>query len=330
MKNKLTLKKIKLSKQKNKKLKLSKKGGAPNNNSGMNAVGMNTAGMNTTDMDLAGMNTADMNLAGMNTAGMNLEGMNTAGMNLEGMNTADMNESSKNFETNDILFEKFIKDKNFKQKVYKDEELLFEPNYFDKLKLSSQIKSYLNQGYYPLGINITAFIKENIGDNTNKNASDLENEVSNKKTFDKIGEYVDEDYNTIIKTITGERDKLLQKSLFPEKVLSDQSTFGEIINESRKYTQDDNEVKITPKGLFKMCKMLNKYGNENQWYRVASLLEVMYKYLNEGLSKSEFFGTSFNINKQVLNEVEELWKTEHLFITEQESNKLKEKLKFYK
>ena len=259
----------------------------------------------------------------MNTTGIPAD-MNTTGINTTGMNTTGMNSKK------DLLFDEFINDKNFKQKVYKDEELLFEPNYFDKLNLSSQIKSYLNQGYYPLGVNIMAFIKQNNVDDAEQKISNFENEVSNKKTFDKIGEYVDEDYNTVIKTITGERDKLLQKSLFPEKVLTDQSTFREIINESRKYTHDENEVKVTPKGLLKMSKMLNKYGNEKQWYRVASLLEIMYKYLNEGLSRSEFFGTSFNINKQILQEVEELWKTEHIFITEAEAIKIKKNLSFYK
>lgn len=253
--------------------------------------------------------------------------------NMDSMNT-DINKKKdgkegKEGNKKDTLLEEFLDVDPRNRKLFNDEELLFEPNYFDKLNLSSQIRSYFNQGYYPVGINLNAVIQNNSKD---KAKDDSVFEINKeKKTINTIGEYVDEDYGTVIKTLSSKRDPLNYKNLQPQNVLNSQSTFREIINESKKYTTDENEMKVTPNGLYKMCKMLYKFRkNDEVWYKVASLLLIMFRYLGSDLQKESFFAINFNIKDNILQEIEELWKTEHIFMTEFEKINMEKKLEYFK
>lgn len=250
--------------------------------------------------------------------------INMNGIDNSNNTNTNTNNKKEGEEKQDTLLEKFLDDNPRNRKIFDDTELLFEPNYFDKLNLNNQIESFFNQGYYPLGINLNAVI--NIKNNKEDNFINKE-----EKTIDKIGEYVDEDYDTVIKTLSSKRDPLNSKNLQPQNVLNSQSTFREIINESKKYTTDENELKVTPNGLYKMCKMLYKFRkNDDAWYKVASLLLIMFKYLGSDLQKESFFTINLNIKDNVLQEIEELWKTEHIFMTELEKINIEKKLEYFK
>ena len=79
--------------------------------------------------------------------------------------------------------------------------------------------------------------------------------------------------------------------------------------------------------------MLHKYKkNETQWFRVASLLKIMYNYLNDSgnIDIKTFFDKNTQLSYSTLREVEELWKTEHIFMTPDEMVEFKNGMDFFK
>ena len=106
--------------------------------------------------------------------------------------------------------------------------------------------------------------------------------------FNQVGEWVDVDFETILDKKLGYRGSDIP--LLPEKKLSDYSTFHEILTESKKYSARGFNGKITPLGLLIMTRMLYKYRNSNaQWFRVATVLELIYKYLGGSLKRNQYF-----------------------------------------
>ena len=119
--------------------------------------------------------------------------------------------------------------------------------------------------------------------------------------------------------------------LIPEKELTDYSTFYEILNESKKYSDRGFNGKITPLGLLIMTRMLYKYRSSNaQWFRVATVLELIYKYLGNSMQREQYFKTNNEIPIMSLMELEEFYNTDHIFMSEKELNKFKSDLEFYK
>ena len=93
--------------------------------------------------------------------------------------------------------------------------------------------------------------------------------------------------------------------------------------------------KITPFVLVMMTRMLFKYKKTNaQWIRVATILELIYKYLGNGLSRNNFFINSNSSRVEIpimaLMDLEEFYNTDHIFMSEKELINFKKDLDFYK
>ena len=147
--------------------------------------------------------------------------------------------------------------------------------------------------------------------------------------FNKIGEWVDVDFNTILDKKMGERGS--DVPLLPEKRLTEYSTFYEILSESKKYSDRGFNGKITPYSLLIMTRMLFKYRNNNaQWIRVSTVLELIYKYLGDYVSREKYFKNNDEISVRSLMELEEFYNTDHIFMSKSEIKKFKETLNFYK
>ena len=147
--------------------------------------------------------------------------------------------------------------------------------------------------------------------------------------FNKIGEWVDVDFENILDKKMGFRGSDIP--LLPEKKLTDYSTFYEIINESKKYSDRGFNGKITPYGLLIMTRMLYKYRSSNsQWFRVATVLELIYKYLGNNMKREQYFKNNDEISILSLMELEEFYNTDHIFMSESELQKFKSDLDFYK
>jgi len=147
--------------------------------------------------------------------------------------------------------------------------------------------------------------------------------------FNKIGEWVDVDFNTILDKKMGERGS--DVPLLPEKRLTEYSTFYEILSESKKYSDRGFNGKITPYSLIIMTRMLYKYRNNNsQWLRVATVLELIYNYLGDYVSRENYFKNNDEISVISLMDLEEFYNTDHIFMSKSEIKKFKETLNFYK
>jgi len=148
--------------------------------------------------------------------------------------------------------------------------------------------------------------------------------------FKRTGEWIDVNYDDILKNKLGNRGSSVP--LLPEEKLTDYSTFFEIIDESKKYsTESGFDGKITPYGLLIMARMLFKYRkNNSQWTRVATILELIYKYLGTDQTREYFFKSKDEISIMSLMELEEFYNTDHIFMTDKELTEFKKNLEFYK
>jgi hypothetical protein len=148
--------------------------------------------------------------------------------------------------------------------------------------------------------------------------------------FNKIGEWIDVDFETeILDKKMGARGS--DVPLLPEKKLTNYSTFYEIIDESKKYSDRGFYGKITPYSLLIMTRMLYKYRNNNsQWFRVATVLELIYKYFGGSMSREQYFKSNNEISIRALMDLEEFYNTDHIFMSETEMIKFKADLEFYK
>jgi len=148
--------------------------------------------------------------------------------------------------------------------------------------------------------------------------------------FNKIGEWIDVDFETeILDKKMGVRGS--DVPLLPEKKLTNYSTFYEILDESKKYSDRGFYGKITPYSLLIMTRMLYKYRNNNsQWFRVATVLELIYKYFGGSMSREQYFKSNNEITIRALMDLEEFYNTDHIFMSETEMIKFKAELEFYK
>ena len=155
--------------------------------------------------------------------------------------------------------------------------------------------------------------------------------IQNSNTiFKRVGEYVNVDFDKILEKKMGFRGS--DVPLLPEKILNDYSSFYEILEESKKYADMGFNGEITPLGLLVMTRMLYKYKEDNaQWLRVATILELIYKYLGNGNeSRQEFFKNTDNLPVLALMDLEEFYNTDHIFMSSDELEEFKKTLTFYK
>jgi hypothetical protein len=205
--------------------------------------------------------------------------------------------------------------------------------YFSKGLQAKELQEMkMNEGMHFIGVNINALM-DLFGlklKDTNNNATygDI---LSRGKSFKLINEYVDDGD----KLDEVKRDKMgfrldKDRSLMPESVLSEFTAFDKILEEAKKYNLDRQD-KLTPSSLYIMVKILDKYKKSDiQWLRCATAIEVIYQYLSSGMTREEFFKLDTKINPYGINELDEFFKTEHLFMTKSEITDYKKKLDFYK
>ena len=154
-------------------------------------------------------------------------------------------------------------------------------------------------------------------------------EHNSEELFKRMGEYVNVDFEKILDYKMGYRGSDIP--LLPEEALNDYSSFYEVLYESKKYAEKGYNGDIIPLGLLIMTRMLYKYRKSNaQWFRVATILELIYKYLSDNQTRAEFFKNKDEIPVLSLIELEEFYNTDHIFMTENELKKFKQELNFYK
>lgn len=188
------------------------------------------------------------------------------------------------------------------------------------------------QGSFFVGVNLSnlfnEFRKMIINSENNNNKKTKKNNNS-KNTFKKVGEWVNIDFDDILDRKMGYRGS--DVPLLPENELGEYSSFYEVIDESKKYADTGFGGKITPLGLLIMTRMLYKYRKNNaQWLRVATILELIYKYFGNEVTRDDFFKNRYNIPIMALMDLEEFYNTDHIFMTDEELEKFKKELDFYK
>jgi len=189
------------------------------------------------------------------------------------------------------------------------------------------------QGSFLVGVNLTNLFNEfrkMVVDNNNNNTKKESPAEKSESIFKKIGEYLDVNYDDILEKKMGYRDGS-NISRLPEIHLDRTSTFDQIIDESKLFADAGYKGEITPVGLLMMTRMLYKYKkNTAQWVRVATVLELIYKYLGGGQTRQHFFKDKHEISILSLMDLEEFYNTDHIFMTTNEIELFKKNLEFYK
>jgi hypothetical protein len=186
------------------------------------------------------------------------------------------------------------------------------------------------QGSFLVGVNLNNLFntfREQI--KANDKGDKLTKLVDSDEIFKRVGEYINVDFEKILDKKMGYRGSDIP--LLPENELNEYSSFYEVITESKKYADMGLNGKITPFGLLIMTRMLYKYRKNNpQWFRVATVLELIYKYLANNQQREAFFKNKEEIPIISLMDLEEFYNTDHIFMTETELYKFKSNLDFYK
>ena len=199
-----------------------------------------------------------------------------------------------------------------------------------------------NEGYYLIGVNFNALFDlfnysfnhegEPLYDDEGNPVGVPEGDVlKDGDSMALIGEWIDKGR---------EYDKLLQDKvglrldagtvLKPEDKLNEKSPFKEIIIEGRRYTGISRKY-LNPAALYNMVRILDKYKkNEVQWLRTATAIEIVYKYMGRGASRQTFFASRAPLDEAAILELDEFFKTDHLFMTLAEITRLKSELEFYR
>jgi hypothetical protein len=199
-----------------------------------------------------------------------------------------------------------------------------------------------NEGYYLIGVNFNALFDlfnysiNNEGEPTydaegNPMGVPKGDILAEGDSFALIGEWVDKgrEYDKLLEDKVGLRlgpDAVLK----PEDILDERSRFKDIIIEGRRYTGMSRKY-LNPLSLFNMVRILDKYKrNEVQWLRTATAIEIVYKYMSRGVSRQTFFASRAPLDEAAIMELDEFFKTDHLFMTLAEITRLKADLEFYR
>lgn len=193
------------------------------------------------------------------------------------------------------------------------------------------------QGSFLVGLNLNNLVNEmrkmimdsETQSDTKKKTIGIPIERNSEELFKRLGEYVNVDFEKILNSKMGYRGSDIP--LLPEEALNDYSSFYEVIYESKKYADKGYNGNIIPLGLLIMTRMLYKYRKSNaQWFRVATILELIFKYLSDNQTRTQFFKNKDEIPILSLIELEEFYNTDHLFMTVNELKTFKQDLNFYK
>lgn len=195
--------------------------------------------------------------------------------------------------------------------------------------LSEQIKSEKDAiaGSYFIGVNPLKFYNQ-----VKKIIEGKRNNSNMNNTLHSLGNWVDKSrqYNmTQIKDMGYRNDSGIVLKV--EDVLTKDSSFKDIITESKKYSSISKQGKITARGLIKMVRLLDKFKREeSQWLRVATALEIIFENLGHKNSREKFFKSERIIPEYVIFEIEEFFNTNHIFMNRDEMKEFKDKLSFYR
>jgi hypothetical protein len=207
--------------------------------------------------------------------------------------------------------------------------------------LDSQIleRARLNEGMFLMGVNINSLVdlykhvvfKEPLLDE-NGNPVTIPGEgdiLESGRAYDLVGEAYKENYDKIYRDKMGFRLGPYRQ-LRPELALRNDTPFDDIIRESAKYTGASYE-RISPKSLLNMVRVLDEYSKyELQWLRSATAIEIIYKYLSNGMTRQMFFTSKSKLTEESLLELEEFFKTDNIFMTLDELREFKNDLNFYR
>jgi hypothetical protein len=207
--------------------------------------------------------------------------------------------------------------------------------------LDSQIleRARLNEGMFLIGVNLNSLadlykhivFKEPLLD-ADGNPIPVPGEgdiLESGRSEDLVGESYKVDYDKIYRDKMGFRLGP-HRQLRPEDVLRNDTPFDDIIRESAKYTGSSYQ-RISPKSLLNMIQVLDEYSKyENQWLRSATAIEIIYKYMSNGMSREIFFNSESRLTEESLLELEEFFKTDNLFMTLDEIREFKNDLNFYR
>ena len=150
-----------------------------------------------------------------------------------------------------------------------------------------------------------------------------------KTYFERFNEYINENYEEVQRNIIGINKDISNTILQPETVFNEQSTFEQILEESRKYQFNSKNINL--KAILNMVRVLfKKKRSLFQWLRVASLCETLYVYFNDGKTRELFFESITSLDINTLLDLEEFWKTDFLFRGNKEKISFRNKLDFYK
>lgn len=214
------------------------------------------------------------------------------------------------------------KAKNNSKMVYDDNK---SSNLMDETVLRNMKQT---QGSFFVGVNLFNLFNEFYTMIKHENKKNNTKAKKGDNIFKRVGEYLDMDFDETLLNM-GYRGSSVP--LVPEKELTENASFLEILNESKKYADMGYGGKITPMGLLIMTRMLYKYRKNNaQWLRVATILELIYKYFNNNQSRNDFFKSKDDISILSLMELEEFYNTDHIFMTDNELVTFKKSLDFYK
>jgi hypothetical protein len=195
--------------------------------------------------------------------------------------------------------------------------------------LSEQMKSEKNAiaGSYLVGVNPLKFY-----DQVKKIVQGKRNNSDMNNTLQSLGNWVDRNKQydlTQIKDMGYRNDSGIVLKV--EDVLTRDSSFKDIVTESKKYSSISKQGKITARGLIKMVRLLDKFKKEeSQWLRVATAIEIIFENLGLKNSREKFFKSERIIPEYVLFEIEEFFNTNHIFMTRDEIRDFKNKLSFYR
>jgi hypothetical protein len=144
-----------------------------------------------------------------------------------------------------------------------------------------------------------------------------------------VGEDINVDFDKIYKEKMGFHLGS-DRALKPEEVLSEDNSFEKIVETSADYTGASFK-RISPRSLLNMAQILDKTKHtEGQWLRVATVLEVIFKYMASGQSRDIFFARDMKLDMDGLDELAEFFRTDHLFMTLDELKAFKADLEFYR
>ena len=195
--------------------------------------------------------------------------------------------------------------------------------------LSEQMKAEKNAiaGSYLVGVNPLKFY-----DQVKKIIQGKKNNSNMNNTLQSLGNWVDRNKQydlTQIKDMGYRNDSGIVLKV--EDVLTRESSFKDIVTESKKYSSISKQGKITARGLIKMVRLLDKFKKEeSQWLRVATAIEIIFENLGLKNSREKFFKSERIIPEHVIFEIEEFFNTNHIFMTRDEIKEFKDKLSFYR